>query len=103
MGKEALTFADTEIKKKKKKSKFYLHKATNFLKDVDIEKVPTRFLLAKRNYKYFIGYLHNNYKVKPLHRMLPKTRAYVKRYSGQTKLLYFLIQDDDLLERSNTI
>ena len=35
--------------------------------------------------------------------MLPKTRAYVKRYSGQTKLLYFLIQDDDLLEKSNTI
>ena len=92
-----------KLKKKKKKSKFYLHKATNFLKDVDIEKAPTRFLLAKRNYKYFIGYLHNNYKVTPLHRMLPKTRAYVKRYSGQTKLLYFLIRDDDLLEKSNTI
>ena len=102
MGKEALTFVDTEIKKKKK-NKFYLHKAPIFLIDVDTEKVPTRFLLAEKNYKYFIGYLHNNYKVKPLHRMLPKTRAYVKRYSGQTKLLYFLIQDDDLLEKSNTI
>ena len=102
MGKEALTFVDTEIKKKKK-NKFYLHKAPIFLIDVDTEKVPTRFLLAEKNYKYFIGYLHNNYKVKPLHRMLPKTRAYVKRYSGQTKLMYFLIEDDDLLEESNTI
>ena len=102
MGKEALTFVDTEIKKKKK-NKFYLHKAPIFLIDVDTEKVPTRFLLAEKNYKYFIGYLHNNYKVKPLHIMLPKTRAYVKRYSGQTKLMYFLIEDDDLLEESNTI
>ena len=30
--------------------------------------------------------------------MLPKTSAYVKRYDGQTKLMYFLIKDDDLLE-----
>ena len=30
--------------------------------------------------------------------MLPKTSAYVKRYDGQTKLMYFLFKDDDLLE-----
>ena len=30
--------------------------------------------------------------------MLPKTSAYVKNYNGQTKLMYFLIEDDDLLE-----
>ena len=35
--------------------------------------------------------------------MLPKTRAYVKSYDGQTKWMYFLIEDDDLLERYNTI
>ena len=32
--------------------------------------------------KYFIGYLYNDYKVKPLHIVLPKTIAYVKRYAG---------------------
>ena len=32
----------------------------------------------KKNYKYFIGYLYNDHKVKPLHVMLPKTSAYVK-------------------------
>ena len=26
-------------------------------------------------------------------------RAYVKRYDGQTKLIYFLIEDDNLLEK----
>ena len=35
--------------------------------------------------------------------MLPKTSAYVKRYDGQTKWIYFLIEDDDLLEKYNTI
>ena len=31
--------------------------------------------------------------------MLPKTSAYVKSYDGQTKWMYFLIKDDDLLEK----
>ena len=35
--------------------------------------------------------------------MLPKTSAYVKRYYGQTKWMYFLIEDDDLLEKYNFI
>ena len=32
-----------------------------------------------------------------------KTSAYVKSYNGQTKLMYFLIEDDDLLKKYNTI
>ena len=35
--------------------------------------------------------------------MLPKTSAHVKRYDGQTNWMYFLIEDDDLLEKYNTI
>ena len=35
--------------------------------------------------------------------MLPKTSLYVKRYYGQTKWMYFLIEDDDLLEKYNFI
>ena len=35
--------------------------------------------------------------------MLPKTSLYVSRYDGQTKWIYFLIEDDDLLEKYNTI
>ena len=49
----------------------------------------TRLLLVKKNYKYFIGYLNNNNKVKPLHAMLPKRKVYVKGYDGQTKWMYF--------------
>ena len=39
----------------------------------------------------------------PLHVMLPKTSAFVKYYDGQTKWKYFLIEDDDLLKKYNTI
>ena len=35
--------------------------------------------------------------------MLSKTSAYVESYDGQSKWMYFLIEDDDLLEKYNTI
>ena len=35
--------------------------------------------------------------------MLPKTSTYVKSYDGQTKWMCFLVKDDDLLEKYNTI
>ena len=35
--------------------------------------------------------------------MLPKTIAYAKSYNGHTKWMYFLIEDDELLEKYNTI
>ena len=35
--------------------------------------------------------------------MLPKVKTYVKSYDGQTKWMYFLIEDDDLLEKYNTL
>ena len=45
----------------------------------------------------------NYHKVKPLHIILPKTNAYVKIYDGKAKWMYFLIEDDDLLKKYNTI
>ena len=45
----------------------------------------TGFLLAKKNYMYFVGYLCNDHKKKLLHIMLPKTSANVKSYDEQTK------------------
>ena len=94
MCKEILTFGDTEIKN----NKFYYHKTPIFLGDVDIEKVlvSNKISFGERNYKYFIGYLYNDNKAKPLHIMLPKTSAYVKSCDGQTKWMYFLFEDDDL-------
>ena len=35
--------------------------------------------------------------------MLPKTKVYVKSYVGQTKWMCFLIEDNDLLKKYDTI
>ena len=54
--------------------------------------------MVKRGYKYLIGYLYNDPKVKLLI-TLPKKTTYVKSHYGKTKWMYFLIEDDDLLEK----
>ena len=50
-----------------------------------------------------MSYLYDESKIKPLNIIHPKTSAYVKRYDGQTKWKHFLIEDNDLLSKSNTI
>ena len=47
--------------------------------------------------------MYNDHKVKPLHIMLPKTSTYTKSSEEQTKWMYFLIEDDGLLEKYNAI
>ena len=100
MCKEILTF-NIEIEKKF----FFYNKIPIPLRDVDIEKVlvSNKIFYGEKNYKYFIGYLHNDDKLKPLHITLCKTSTYVKNYDGQTKWMYFFIKDDDLSEKYNTI
>ena len=53
-----------------------------FSEDVDIEKVlvSNKIWSGEKNYEYFIGYLHDDYKVEPLYIMLPQTRPYVKTF-----------------------
>ena len=88
-------FGDIEITN----NKLYQSKTPVFLKGIDIEKVlvSNKISFSEKNYKYFIGYLYDDHKVKPIHIMLPKTNAYVKTYDGQTKWVYFLIEDDDII------
>ena len=52
-------------------------KNPSILEDADIEKVlvSKKISFGEKNYKYFIGYLYDKHKVKPLHIMLPKTTA----------------------------
>ena len=78
-----------------------------FLNDVDIYNIiiskKISFTKKKKNYKYFIGYRDDDYKIKPFHLMLPKTSTYVKSYVDETKLMYFPIEDDELLKKCNNI
>ena len=97
--KEILTFGDIDIKK----NIFYRHEIPILLKDGDIEKVlvSNKISSAQKNFKYFIGYLYNDNKVKPLYMFL-KTSAHVKRYDGQTKLMYTSLKMNKL-EKYNTM
>ena len=66
--------------------------------------VSKKIHVGEENFKYFIDYFigyYHNHKVKPLNIMLPK--PIVKSYEVQTKWMYFLIEDDDLLEKYNTV
>ena len=74
MGKEILTFGNIEIKKK------YRYKSPVPLRDVDVEKaiVSNKISFGEKNYKYFIGYLHNSDKVIPLHVMLLNKHLFKK-------------------------
>ena len=70
---------------------FYRHKSLFYEQMLKKYQHLTTFLLAKKNYKYFIGYLYDS------------NITYVKSYDGQTNWMYFLIEDNDLLEKYNTI
>ena len=47
--------------------------------------------------------MYNDHKINPLHITLPKRSAYVKSYDERTRWMYFLIEDDEFLEKYNTI
>ena len=64
----------------------------------------TRFIFVKKTINtLFTGHLYNDHKVKQLHIMLLKTSTYVKSYDGQTKWMYFSIENGDLLKNFNII
>ena len=72
MDKEISTFGNIEIEK----NKFYHDKTAIFLRYRYWKSIS----FGEKNCKYFIGYSHDNHKVKSLHIMLPKTTAYVKKW-----------------------
>ena len=70
-----------------KKINFTAMKVLFVKTDTNIENmlVSNKICSAENNYKCFIGYLCDHYKVKPLHIMLSKTSPYVKSYAEKTK------------------
>ena len=47
--------------------------------------------------------MDDDYKIRPFTMIIPKTNAYVKNQDGESKWMYFLIEDDELLEKYNDI
>ena len=100
-GKEILTSGNFEIEQ----NKFYRPITPIFGGGIHIENVlvSNKTSFDEKNFKYFIGHLNNGNKVKSLNIMLPKTTTFVKGYHRQTKWMYCLIKDNNLLEKHNTI
>ena len=77
-----ITFGNTGIEKQR----FYRCKNLVILKDEDIVKIliSNKISSGNKNYKYFIAYLDDDYKIKLLHIMLPKPSAYIKTNDDET-------------------
>ena len=56
-----------------------------------------------KNYRRFIGYMDDNYKIKLLCIILPKRSTYVKSHGGEAIWMHFVIEDDELLKKYNGI
>ena len=82
----------------KLKNKFDCHES-HILKKVYTDNllVSNKNSFGKKNYKFFIGDLYDDYKIKPLHIVLLKTKIYVKCSDCQIEWMHCLIEDDDLL------
>ena len=96
MSKEIIWFSNIEIER----HKFYHRKNLVLLEDVDIDNrlLSSMVPSGEENHRYFTGFKDNDYKIKPLLIMLPKTNAYVRRCDGETKWMNFLIKDMNCLK-----
>ena len=83
----------------------YRYKSPILLGDVDIKNllVSNKIYSDEKNFKYVIDHLYDDYKTKSLYLMLPNLKAYLKSYVGQTKWMYFLTEDDQLLKKRKNI
>ena len=70
---------------------------SNFLRDVKTDNIliPTVISFGKRNCKYVIGYMDDDYKTKPLNILLPKTSTYVKSMMVKLNGCFILLFYDD--------
>ena len=87
-----------------KNCKFHYYKNLILIDGVDINKIliSNKVSSSKKNYKCFIYHKNDDYKIKPLYIILPQIKGRTRSFD-LTKCMYFLIEDDELLEKYNQI
>ena len=92
-------FGEKEIAKEK----FYAAKRPIKIWDVNVDNIViSKLVKTKTNSKYLIGYLDKA--IRPLVLIMPKMSGYVKTFKDKNnKLIYFLIDDEKLLEKYKAI
>ena len=63
--------------------------------DIDNKLISKKISFREENYKYFLGYIDADYKIKPFSIILPNTSAYIKSYDTKTKWMSFFIKDEE--------
>lgn len=58
---------------------------------------------GEENYKYFMGQKDDDYKIKPLCIMLPKTSRQVKSYYDETKFMSAVVLRKNLIANQSTM
>lgn len=100
MDKQIIALEDIDIERRK----FHYSKYPINTDNVDIDKMITskKFCFGKMGFKYFIGYIDKDKKVKPFFIMLPKISGYTKRFD-ESKNMFPLVKDGELLEKYKNI
>ena len=97
MSEQTLKFGDIVINKKK----IHPSKQAIALNLVDTNKivVSDKFRFSNNGSKYFIGYSHDNYVIRPLCILLPETSGYIKYFHNGGKNMSFKIEDESVYHK----
>ena len=100
MSEKTLKFDNIRVNKKE----FHKSKQPIDLVLVNIDQivVSDKFKHIDDGFKYFIGYRHGEI-VKPLCFILPQISGYIKYFENGGKNMYFMVKNDDVLDKYNEI
>ena len=100
MSEKTLKFNNIRVNKKE----FHKSKQPIDLDLVTVDQivVSDKFKHSDEGFKYFIGYQDNEI-VKPLCIILPQMSRYIKYFENGGKNMYFMIKDDNVLDKYNKI
>ena len=100
MSEKTLKFDNIRVNKKE------FHKSKQSinldLANVDQIVISDKFKHSDDSFKYFIGYKEGEI-VKPLCIILPQMSGYIKYFENGGKNMYFMIKNDDVLDKYNDI
>ena len=98
MSKKTLKFDSTRVYKKE----FHISKLPINLDLVKTDQISDKFKHSDDGFKYFIGYKEGE-TVKPLRIILPQMSEYIKYLKNNSKNMFFIIKNDDVLDKYNEI
>ena len=94
MSKQTLKFGDIVVNKKE----FYASKQAIALNSVNTNKIVISYKINHNDsdFKYFIGYSHDNDVIKSLCIILPQISGYIKYFDNGRKNMSFKIEDESV-------